>query len=98
MILSINMLKRLGESMSTLSDSSCRSEPVSYAAVQEDGTSGLVAEVFDDLSKVCADVVLLHGCPQSCISNPVKCLLEVYEDMVEVLLVAGDISHIECVS
>ena len=48
---------------------------------------GLVIEVFDDLDKVCADVVLLHGCPQSYMPNPVECLLEVYEDMVEVLLV-----------
>ena len=39
------------------------------------------------MDKVCADVVLLHGCPQSCMLNPVKGLLEVYEDMVEVLLV-----------
>ena len=46
----------------------------------------LVIEVFDDLDKVCADVVLLHGCPQSCMPNPFKDL-EVYEDMVEVLLV-----------
>ena len=37
--------------------------------------------------KVCADVVLLHGCPQSCMPNPVEGFLEVYEDMVEVLLV-----------
>ena len=37
--------------------------------------------------KVGADVVLLHGCPQSCMPNPVECLFEVYEDMVEVLLV-----------
>ena len=62
-------------------------EPVSYAAVEEDGTSGLFIEVFDDLDKVCADVVLLHGCPQSCMPNPVEGLLEVYEDMAEVLLV-----------
>ena len=34
-------------------------------AVEEDCTSGLVIEVFDDLDKVCAGVVLLHGCPQS---------------------------------
>ena len=67
-------------------DSSCSSEPVSYAAVEEDGTSGLVIEVFDNLDKVGADVVLLHGCPQSCMPNPVKGLFEVYEDMVEVLL------------
>ena len=34
-----------------------------------------------------ADVVLLHGCPQSCMQNPVGGLLEVYEDMEEILLV-----------
>ncbi|WP_419589324.1 hypothetical protein, partial [Thiolapillus sp.] len=62
-------------------------EPVCYAAVEEDGTCGLVIEVFDDLDKVCADVVLLHGCPQSCMQNLVEGLLEVYKDMVEVLLV-----------
>ena len=44
-------------------------------------------EVFDDSDKVGADVVLLHGGPQSCMPNPVEGLLEVYEDMVEVLLV-----------
>ena len=60
---------------------------MSYAAVQEDGTSGLVIEVFDDSDKVCADVLLLQGCPQSCTPNPVEGLLEVYEDMVGVLLV-----------
>ena len=54
--------------------------------LEEDSTSGLVIEVFDDLDKVCA-VVLLHGCPQSYMPNPVEGLLEVYEDMVEVLLV-----------
>ena len=41
-------------------ESNCCSEPVSYAAVAEDGTGGLVIEVFDDLDKVGADVVLLH--------------------------------------
>ena len=59
----------------------------SYAAVEEDCTSGLIIEVFDDSGKVGGDVVLLHGCPQSCVPNPVEGLLEVYEDMVEVLLV-----------
>ena len=43
-------------------------------------------EVFDDLDKVCADIVFLHGCLQSCMPNPVESLLEVYEDMEEVLL------------
>ena len=62
-------------------------EPGSYAAVEEDCTSGLVIEVSDDSDKVGADVVLLHGCPQSCMPNPVEGLLEVYDDMVEVVLV-----------
>ena len=62
-------------------------EPVKYAAVEEDCTSGFVIEVSDDSDRVGADVVLLHGCPQSCMPNQVKGLLEVYEDMVEVLLV-----------
>ena len=35
--------------------------------------------MFDDSDKVDADVVLVHGCPEG--------LLEIYEDMVEVLLV-----------
>ena len=34
-----------------------------YAAVEEDCTGGLDEDVFDDLDKVGADVVLLHGCP-----------------------------------
>ena len=76
------MLKRAGESRHPY-----RTPTVSYAAVEEDGTSGLVIEVFDDFDKVCADVALLHSCPQSCMPNPVKGLLEVYEDTVEVLLV-----------
>ena len=50
---------------------------LSCAAVEEDCTSGLVKEVFDDLDKVYANVVLLHGCPQSCMPNPVEGLLDV---------------------
>ena len=60
---------------------------MSYFAVEEDCTGGLVIEVVNDSDKVDADVILLHGCPQSCMPNPVKGLLEGYEDMVEVLLV-----------
>ena len=43
-------------------------------------------EVFDDTDKVGADVVPLRGCPQSCMPDTVEGLLELYEDMVEVLL------------
>ena len=46
-----------------------------------------LSEVFGNLDKVGADVVLLHGCPQSCMPNHVKGLHQVCEDMVEVLLV-----------
>ena len=42
---------------------------------------------FDDSDKVGADAILLHGCPQSRMPNPIKGLLEVYKDMVEVLMV-----------
>ena len=68
-------------------DSNCCPEPVSYAAVEDDYTDGLVIEVFDDSDKVAADVVLLHGCRHGCMPNPVEGPLEVYEDMVEDLLV-----------
>ena len=44
-------------------------------------------KAFDDSDKVGADDVLLHSCPQSCMPNPVEGLLEVFEDMVEVLLI-----------
>ena len=67
-----------------MSDSSCCSEPVSHAAVEEDCADDSVIEVSDVSGKVGADVVLLRGWPQGC---PVEGFLEVYEDMVEVLLV-----------
>ena len=44
--------------------------------VEEDYTSGLVIEVFDDSDKLGADVILLHGCQQSCMPNPVEGLLK----------------------
>ena len=70
-----------------MSDSNCCSEPVSYAAIEEDCSGGFITEVFDDSDTVDADIAVLHGCPQSCMLNPVEGLLEVYEDMVEILLV-----------
>ena len=42
--------------------------------------------MFDDSGEVGADV-LLHGVSQNYMPNPDAGLLEVYEDMVEVLLV-----------
>ena len=43
--------------------------------------------MFGDTDKVVTDVVLLHVHPQSCMPNPVEGILEVYEHLVEVLLV-----------
>ena len=40
-----------------------------------------MTEVFDDSDFVGAGVVLLHGCPKSCMPNPVEGLLEVCEVM-----------------
>ena len=68
-------------------ESNCCSEPVSYAAVEEECTSGVVMEIFDDSDKVGADVALLQVCPQSCMPNPVEGLLEVYKDVMDVMLV-----------
>ena len=79
MILSRNMLKCVGESKH-----SC---PTPTVVRNQSPMLLLKTKVFDDLDKVSADVVLLHGCPQSCMPNPVEGLLEVYEDTVEVLLV-----------
>ena len=76
------LLKRVGESRHP-----CCSEPVSYAAVEEDCIGVLIIEVFDDSDKAGAYVVLLHGCLQRCMPNPVEGVLEVSEDMVVVLLV-----------
>ena len=64
--------------------------------LKKDCTNGLGIEVFDNSDKVGADVVLLHGCQQSCMPNPVEGFFEVYEDMVEVLLVL-EIFLRECV-
>ena len=61
-------------------DSNCCSELVSYAVVEKICTGELVIQVFDDTDKVGANVVLLHGCPQSCMPNPVEGLLEVNKD------------------
>ena len=87
MILSRYMLKKVGESRHPCRTPTVVQNQSPIALVEEDCTRGLVIEVFDDSDKVGADVVLLHGCPQSCIPDTVEGHLEGYEDMVKVLLV-----------
>ena len=44
------------------------------------------------------NVVFPHGCPQGCMSYPVKCLLEVNKDMVEILVLQvlfAEVSKVE---
>ena len=76
MILSRNMLKRVGESR----------QPCRTPTVARNQSPMLLLKRTALVAFVGADVVLLHGCPQRCLPNPVEGLLEVYEDMVEVSL------------
>ena len=79
MILSRNMLQRVGESRHPCRTPTVVRNQSPMPVVEKDGTSGLVIEVFDDSDKVGADVVLLYACPQSCMPNPVEGLVEIYE-------------------
>ena len=81
------MLKRVGESRHPCWTPTVVRNQSPMLLLKRTATSGLVIEVFDDLDKFCADVVLLHGCPQRCMPNAFEGLLKIYEDMVEVLLV-----------
>ena len=81
------MLKKVGESGHPCRTLTVVRNQSSMLLLKRTALVCLAIEVFDDSNKVCADVVLLHGCPQRCMPNPVEGLLEVYEDMVEVLLV-----------
>ena len=87
MILSRNMLKRVGESRHPCRTPTAVRNQSPMLPLKRTALVALLYRFFDDLDKVGADVVLLHGCPQSCMLNPVESLLEVYEDTVEVLLV-----------
>ena len=87
MILSRNKLKRVGESRHPCWTPTVVWNQSPLLLLKRNALVALSLEVFDDSDKVGAVVVLLHGCPQSCMPNPVEGLPEVYGDMVEVLLV-----------
>ena len=69
-----------------LSHSNCGSKPIAKAVVEVDSACGFVLEVLYQSDQVGIDVVQVHGSPQSCMPNPVKCLLGINEDMIDVLL------------
>ena len=85
MIISRKMLKRVGESRHS-SNSYCSSEPFSCAAIEQDCTLGLVIQIFNGSYDTGVDVVFPYSCSEGFVSYPVKGLLEVYEDMIEILL------------
>ena len=66
-----------------MSDSYCNSEPFSCAAIEQNCTMSLVIQIFN--GSYDADVVV-PSCPYGFVPYLVKCLLEVYEDIVEILL------------
>ena len=55
--------------------------------VMVDCAGRLVVEALYGSDQVGIDVILPHGCPQSCMPNSIEHLLEIHEDMVKVLLV-----------
>ena len=62
MILSKNMLRRVGQSRhSCRTPTVVRNQSAILLLQRTDCSSGLVIEVSDDSNKVGADVVLLHG-------------------------------------
>ena len=70
-----------------MAHSSCGSEPFSNVVVMVDCAGRLVVEAFYGSDQVVIDIIQPHGCPQSCMPNSVKHLLEVHENMVKALLV-----------
>ena len=49
----------------TLSYSDCGEEPFPYGTVEKNRTAGLCVQLFTDMNKVTADVVLFNGCLES---------------------------------
>ena len=73
--------------------SNCGSEPFSYVVVMVDCAGSLVVEAFCGSDQVVIDVIQPHGCPQICMLNSIKRLLEVHEDLVKAFSGVAGISH-----
>ena len=69
-----------------LSESNCSSKRVSCAAIEKDCTLNFVRQIFNEPYGAGIDVVFPHSCPEGFMPYPVKGLLEIYEDIVEILL------------
>ena len=86
MILSRNILKRVGESRHPCRTPTVVQDQSPMLLLKRTSLVALLQRFLMTWIRFVLMFVLLHGCPQSCIPNPVEGLLEVYEDMVEVLL------------
>ena len=88
MILSKNMLKRVRESRHPFRTQTVVWNQSPMLLLKRTALVALSLRfLMTRIRLVHADVVLLYVCPQSCMPNPVEGLLEVYEHMVEVLVV-----------
>ena len=81
-----------------MAHSNCGSELFSNIVVMVDCAGCFVLEAFYGSDQVVIDVTQPHGCPQSCMPNSVKRLLEVHEDMVKALLVLQSILRLKICS
>ena len=69
MILSRNMLKRVGESRHPCQTPTVVRNQSPMLLLKRTALVALSWKGFDDSDKVGADVILLHGCPQSCMPS-----------------------------
>ena len=67
-----------------MSDSCCSSEPFSCAAIEQDCTLGLVIQIL--MARMMLTLMWYFLIVDPKVSYPVKDLLEVYEDIIEILL------------
>ena len=92
MILSRNMLKRLGESRQPYLTPTV---VLNQSPVLPFKQTALVPciELLNRVDKVCIDIVQPHSCPKCCVPHPVECLFEVNEDMIRGPVGVGGTSH-----
>ena len=80
------MLKRVGENRHPCRTPTVVPNPSLFVSTEQGCTLGLVIQTFNYSYDVGVDVVLPHSCRSGFVPCPVKDWLEVYGDMVEILL------------
>ena len=80
------MLKRVGERIHSCLTLTVVMNLSFCAAIPLKCTYSIVVQVLSGANYICNEVVLPHGGPKGYISYPVKCIFEICEDMVQLLL------------